>query len=152
MVWKCCAKSKSFSTDKTDGRSYNYLDTTSDDIKGRVNAIMNTKFVKSDMETDKKYENVLQMSGKLFSGVRFFFVKMIRSKLNCFFLSPMYQTLGVELMNHFRSLSTDHYEAIFQTGIVQLKERLVTLEMQLAKAKLNKDKFRQILYKFQRVN
>jgi hypothetical protein len=30
------------------------------------------------------------MSARLFAGIRFFFVKYVRNKLNAFFLDPMY--------------------------------------------------------------
>ena len=36
------------------------------------------------------YTQVCMMSGRLFAGIRFFFVKYVRNKLNAFFLDPMY--------------------------------------------------------------
>lgn len=36
------------------------------------------------------YDQVRTMSARLFSGIRFFFVKFIRNKFNAFFLDPLY--------------------------------------------------------------
>lgn len=38
---------------------------------------------------DNNYEQVRLMAARLFSGIRFFFVKFIRNKFNAFFLDPM---------------------------------------------------------------
>jgi len=35
------------------------------------------------------YARVCMMSAKLFAGIRFFFVKYVRNKLNSFFLDPV---------------------------------------------------------------
>jgi hypothetical protein len=39
---------------------------------------------------DETSHQILMMSGKLFAGVRYFFTKYIRAKLNAFFINPMY--------------------------------------------------------------
>ena len=39
---------------------------------------------------ESAYNQVCTMSARLFAGIRFFFVKYVRNKLNAFFLDPMY--------------------------------------------------------------
>ncbi|KAL6041865.1 Dynamin domain containing protein [Balamuthia mandrillaris] len=82
------------------------------------------------------------MSAKLFSGIRFFFVKYIRNKLNAFFLDPMFQKLGGAITNYFRRLNNDHYEKMFQLGAEELRERVTLLEHQLAHCTAARDKFK----------
>jgi hypothetical protein len=35
------------------------------------------------------HREVSEMAGRLFEGIRFFFAKFVRNKLNAFFLNPM---------------------------------------------------------------
>lgn len=39
---------------------------------------------------DNSFGQVCSLAGKLFAGIRYFFAKCIRNKLNAFFLDPMY--------------------------------------------------------------
>lgn len=73
------------------------------------------------------------MSGRLFAGVRYFFTKYIRAKMNAFFLDPMYdvtvlcgsnvtfrfQQLGRKLNDYFRKMTDAQYEEMFNMGLAQ---------------------------------
>lgn len=52
------------------------------------------------------YQRVLMMAGRLFAGVRYFFTKYIRAKMNAFFLDPMYEIL-FRPSNHSGSNSSE---------------------------------------------
>lgn len=108
------------------------------------------------------------MSARLFAGIRFFFVKYVRNKLNAFFLDPMYllglpppqrgephattstlapthrfQRLGGEVTDHFRKLTDDRFSELFALGAVELKERAVMLENQLVHCTASRDRFKE---------
>lgn len=88
------------------------------------------------------HAQVCTMAARLFSGIRFFFVKFVRNKLNAFFLDPMFQRLAQELAAHFRRLDDRCYEEIFQLGITELRERLQRLELQYQHCVTNRDRFK----------
>jgi hypothetical protein len=112
---------------------------------------------------EEAYNQVCTMSAKLFAGIRFFFVKYVRNKLNAFFLDPMYvalfllfllrashlllscrfQRLGGEVTDHFRKLTDDRFSELFALGAVELKERAVMLENQLVHCTASRDRFKE---------
>lgn len=51
---------------------------------------MNIEGSRSRRIGESAYNQVCTMSARLFAGIRFFFVKYVRNKLNAFFLDPMY--------------------------------------------------------------
>ena len=93
-----------------------------------------------DQDTNQR---VLMMAGKLFVGVRYFFTKYIRNKFNAFFLDPMFQKLTADLTEHFRKLTNEQYEEMFNLGIAQLREKAGRLELQLARFIENRDRFKE---------
>eukprot|EP01098_Paradermamoeba_levis_P003586 TRINITY_DN1615_c0_g1_i1.p1 TRINITY_DN1615_c0_g1~~TRINITY_DN1615_c0_g1_i1.p1 ORF type:complete len:148 (-),score=51.23 TRINITY_DN1615_c0_g1_i1:20-463(-) len=97
-----------------------------------------------DQET---YERVCRMSARLFAGIRFFFSKFARNKLNAFYLDPIFQKLGIELTEHFCWLSNDEYEEMFETGLENLQQRQQKLELQLKKCLENRNNFRELFKK-----
>ncbi|EGG18151.1 dynamin like protein [Cavenderia fasciculata] len=130
-------------------KQYNYIKVTPEETKQRVVAIMesnpidesfeiNTKSRRIDEET---YRKVCMIAGKLFSGIRFFFSKFMRNKLNAFFLDPLFQKLGSRMIDHFSKLTDQKYQELFQS-IDQLKILLTKLESQAIDCKLNRDKFK----------
>ena len=106
---------------------------------------------RSRVVDEETYQHVLMMAGKLFAGVRYFFTKYIRSKFNAFFLDPMFQQLVREMTDHFRRMSDDRYEELFNLGIAQLRQRASTLEMQVEKFSVQRDKFREVINTFKRL-
>ena len=52
---------------------------------------MNIEGSRSRRIGESAYNQVCTMSARLFAGIRFFFVKYVRNKLNAFFLDPMYR-------------------------------------------------------------
>jgi len=93
---------------------------------------------------DEIYSRVCMMSAKLFAGIRFFFVKYIRNKLNSFFLDPMFQKMSGEVADHFRRLSDEKYEDLFARGAAELRERAHVLENQLAHCVASRDRFKEV--------
>jgi len=104
------------------------------------------------------------MSARLFAGIRFFFVKYVRSKLNAFFLDPMYhhhyccsrfllfyvpscsirfQKLGGEVADHFHQLNDERLSELFTTGAAELQERALVLGNQLAHCMASRDRFKE---------
>lgn len=140
---------------------YNYLDPTVEETRNRVSRIMKdfpslseevNMFSRSRIMNEESFQRVLMMAGKLFSGVRFFFVKHVRSKFNAFFLAPMFANLGAHLSNCFSELNHEQYEDIFQTGHDKLKEKAGLLEAQLERLIYNKNKFQEVLSKVQQIH
>lgn len=89
---------------KISNRSYTYLEHESANTKERVESIMakpsaqSASFyagTRSRKVDDEIYARVCTMSAKLFAGIRFFFVKYVRNKLNSFFLDPVYVSRNV---------------------------------------------------------
>eukprot|EP01101_Sappina_pedata_P002287 TRINITY_DN12531_c0_g1_i1.p1 TRINITY_DN12531_c0_g1~~TRINITY_DN12531_c0_g1_i1.p1 ORF type:complete len:934 (-),score=360.41 TRINITY_DN12531_c0_g1_i1:13-2775(-) len=95
------------------------------------------------------YDKVVALSTRLFAGVRYFFCKLTRHKLNAFFLDPMFQELGNEITSHFRELKDENYEKMFELGFEKLKERKTVLEEQLVQTKQARDRFREVYKKIQ---
>ncbi|KAL6054695.1 putative Interferon-induced GTP-binding protein Mx2 [Balamuthia mandrillaris] len=132
-------------------KDYDYLNNDEEATKARVSRMMERKaeenpmllpITRSRALTEETFTHVCTMSAKLFSGIRFFFVKYIRNKLNAFFLDPMFQKLGGAITNYFRRLNNDHYEKMFQLGAEELRERVTLLEHQLAHCTAARDKFK----------
>jgi len=134
-------------------KEYDYLKISREDTISRVNAIMESKnpFTfegqRSRRIDDETFKSVCMLAGKLFSGVRYFFAKYIRNKLNAFFLDPMFQRLGSNLIDHFFKLPDAKYNEMFQLGVEEMKTLLQKLEVQLEKCKANRDRFRETLKK-----
>jgi hypothetical protein len=78
-------------------KSYDYLNCTQEDTKKRVEAIMGgnrnqmlrQSSGRSRIVDQEMFQRVLMMAGRLFAGVRYFYTKYIRAKMNAFFLDPM---------------------------------------------------------------
>eukprot|EP01133_Synstelium_polycarpum_P000414 gene414-491_t len=135
-------------------KQYNYLKVTPDETKERVISIMERgQSDNIDLGTrsrridDDTYKKVCMIAGRLFSGIRFFFSKYIRNKLNAFFLDPLFQKLGSSMVDHFSKLPDKKYEEMFQLGIEELKHLLVKLEAQSIDCKKNRDKFKEVYHK-----
>jgi len=132
-------------------KDYDFLKTTREDTINRVNNMMQSKnpFTfegqRSRRIDEETFKSVCMLAGKLFAGIRYFFAKYIRNKLNAFFLDPMFQRLSSELIDHFFKLSNKNYEEMFQLGVEEMKSLLQRLELQLEKCKANRDKFRESL-------
>lgn len=135
-------------------KDYNYLSPTIEETKERVSNIMNENgklFFEDESQlgprngNDYAYKRVLMMAGKLFAGVRFFFIKHVRSKFNAFFLDPMFSSLGSHLISYFSQLTPENYEEIFNLGHERLKERARILTMQLHKIIENRERFKEVL-------
>jgi len=82
------------------------------------------------------------MSAKMFAGIRFFFAKYVRNKMNAFFMDPMLQDVGAAVVNHFYRVSDKKYEEMFIDGLAELKELKVKLETQLALCAQQRDRFK----------
>lgn len=132
---------------------YDYLDCSTNDTKERVEQIMNkppstVSLPRSRQVNRETYNEVRDMAAKLFAGVRYFFTKYMRSKCNALFLAPMFKDLGLYLNEYFRNMTNDDYEALFNTGHVQLTKRKDHLEEQLVLAKEQCEKFKQVISNF----
>jgi GTPase SAR1 family protein len=132
-------------------KEYDYLNCTKDDTKKRVESMMALSKTSHLAEGNRSrivdqdtYQRVLMMAGKLFVGVRYFFTKYIRNKFNAFFLDPMFQKLTADLTEHFRKMTNDQYEVMFNLGIAQLREKAGRLELQLARFIENRDRFKDV--------
>ncbi len=96
-------------------RSYDYMAQTPEDIKARVAKLIEPKpglleqggacgpsravqaaladirpSPRSRRIDDVAHQRVCALAGRLFCGIRFFFVKCAKNKLNAFFLDPVY--------------------------------------------------------------
>eukprot|EP01103_Thecamoeba_quadrilineata_P020001 TRINITY_DN8375_c0_g1_i1.p1 TRINITY_DN8375_c0_g1~~TRINITY_DN8375_c0_g1_i1.p1 ORF type:complete len:842 (-),score=179.78 TRINITY_DN8375_c0_g1_i1:3-2528(-) len=151
----------------TEINEYDVLEVTQDDTKKRVMKMLQRKdSLSSRIHAPKKqktgpgsaqaqatsedlltYEAVCQMSGKLFAGIRYFFVKFARTKFNAFFVDPMFQKLGSVIMDHFRTLLNSKYEEMFNLGLDQLKQQEIKLTTQLHHIKQSRDRFKELLKK-----
>jgi len=132
-------------------KDYNYLEHDPTATKERVVGIMESSVRctfyegnRSRKVDDDIYSRVCMMSAKLFAGIRFFFVKYIRNKLNSFFLDPMFQRMGGDITDHFRKLSDEKYEDLFALGAAELRERAQVLESQLAHCTASRDRFKEV--------
>ncbi|GAM21736.1 hypothetical protein SAMD00019534_049110, partial [Acytostelium subglobosum LB1] len=131
-------------------KQYNYLKVTPEDTKQRVVSIMEgapmdgLDISRSRRIDDDTYKKVCMIAGRLFSGIRFFFAKYVRNKLNAFFLDPLFQRLGSTVIDHFSKLSDKKYEEMFHLGIEELKALLSKLEAQSIDCKKNRDKFKEV--------
>uniref|UniRef100_A0A6B2KYK6 Dynamin-type G domain-containing protein n=1 Tax=Arcella intermedia TaxID=1963864 RepID=A0A6B2KYK6_9EUKA len=142
---------------------YDYVNVTLQDTKKRVETIMNNcdllgkneeckakKPFSRVIDTESQRE-VLMIAGKLFAGIRYFWTKLLRSKFNAFFLDPMFQDLGSELLDHFRKMEDSQFEKIFNSSVIELKDKIAKLELkhtqlhtQLQNFKKATDKFNSI--------
>ncbi|KAH3742895.1 dynamin family GTPase [Pelomyxa schiedti] len=127
-------------------KDYNFLEPARTDTEERVRSIMKREPLNSgtrsrtvDRDT---YTRVCTEAGRLFSGVRFFFCKFMRNKMNAFFLDPMFRKLSACIIDHFRKISDSTFEQMFNLGIAELKQRAAKLDIQLAKCTENLKKFR----------
>jgi hypothetical protein len=75
--------------------------------------------------------------------VRFFFAKYVRTKMNAFFLDPMHRRLRAAMLEHFRRMTDDQYEEIFQLGLASLRAAEVRLEAQLKRCRESHERFRE---------
>jgi len=137
------------------GTQYPLLDVKKEDTMKRVMEIMHPKeesvvegWERGRAVNEKIYKEVLLMSAKLFSSIRFGFTKYTKSKFNAFFLDPMFQGLGSYLTDHFRKMDDETYERMFDMGLKQLEEKADKLEVQLEKFKENRDHFQTVLRSF----
>eukprot|EP01126_Amoeba_proteus_P010719 TRINITY_DN1421_c0_g1_i17.p1 TRINITY_DN1421_c0_g1~~TRINITY_DN1421_c0_g1_i17.p1 ORF type:complete len:379 (+),score=74.31 TRINITY_DN1421_c0_g1_i17:1585-2721(+) len=137
---------------------YDYLECTPEDTKKRVETIMGMnrnqlirQSSRSRVVDQDIYQRVLMMAGRLFAGVRYFFTKYIRAKMNAFFLDPMFQQLGRKLTDHFRKMSDSQYESMFDLGLTQLKQRASALSTHLQKFVSQRDRFRQVVQAFKKL-
>lgn len=85
----------------SNSNGYNYLEPTMDETKARVKHIMESKYAVfnnhslvnsnnrySSMD-EEGYKRVALLAARMFAGIRFFFAKYVRNKMNAFFLDPM---------------------------------------------------------------
>ncbi|KAN0025352.1 hypothetical protein ACTFIU_003613 [Dictyostelium citrinum] len=134
----------------TEIKPYNYLKVSPEETKQRVISIMDCKKLEDEPLSrsrnidDDTYQKVCMIAGRLFSGIRFFFSKLIRNKLNAFFLDPMFQKLGTFITDYFSKLNDQKYEEMFQLGLKELENKLHKLEIQLIDCKKNRDKFKDV--------
>eukprot|EP01132_Coremiostelium_polycephalum_P003597 gene3597-4479_t len=136
-------------------KPYNYLKVTTEETKQRVVSIMEMKYAdgldeslsRSRKIDEDTYQKVCMIAGRLFSGIRFFFAKFIRNKLNAFFLDPLFQKLGSSMIDHFSNINDQQYGEMFQLGIEELKNLLVKYESQLIDCQKNRDKFKEVYNK-----
>ena len=141
------------------------LNCTPEQTKQRVENLMNPKtsslffdkenqhnFIKSRNVDQNSYKYICEISSKLFSGIRFFFVKYIRNKLNAFFLEPIFQKLGSSLSEHYRKMENNTYEKMFDLGIKDLENKLIILQKKFVHCKQNRDKFKEICSKIKNYN
>lgn len=134
------------------GKEYDYLARDAAQTHERVTQMMqrnegsamNIEGSRSRRIGESAYNQVCTMSARLFAGIRFFFVKYVRNKLNAFFLDPMFQRLGGEVTDHFRKLTDDRFSELFALGAVELKERAVMLENQLVHCTASRDRFKEV--------
>jgi hypothetical protein len=130
---------------------YDYLNCSQEDTKKRIESLMkekgtlSSKLFYSRQIDNETYQSILQMAGKLFAGVRYFFTKLVRAKFNAFFLDPMFQQLGRELTDHFRKMTDKRYEELFNLGVAHLQKRVVTLHQQLEKFTQQRNRFKELL-------
>jgi len=137
---------------------YDYLNCSKEETKKRVEAIMGVNRTQLSRQNSRSRivdadinQRVLMLSGKLFAGVRYFFTKYIRSKFNAFFLDPMFQELGRRLTDHFRKMTDDKYEEMFNLGLKQLRERATLLQIQLQKCVSQRDGFKSVLQDYRKL-
>eukprot|EP01105_Mastigella_eilhardi_P002304 TRINITY_DN1282_c0_g1_i1.p1 TRINITY_DN1282_c0_g1~~TRINITY_DN1282_c0_g1_i1.p1 ORF type:complete len:782 (-),score=270.13 TRINITY_DN1282_c0_g1_i1:25-2370(-) len=128
---------------------YDLLQPKPQDTKERVCKIMDAKRVCFDGLRTRRidqdtYQQVCRMSARLFAGVRYFFAKYIRNKLNAFFLDPMFRGLGATIVDHFRRTPDPQYEQMFNLGVADLRVRSGKLDLQLAKCKENLQRFKEV--------
>ena len=75
------------------GKEYNYLESTPEETKQRVRDIMERKgsvgINRAASLDEDGYKHIALLAAKMFAGIRFFFAKYVRNKLNAFFLDPM---------------------------------------------------------------
>eukprot|EP01102_Stenamoeba_stenopodia_P000621 TRINITY_DN10596_c0_g1_i1.p1 TRINITY_DN10596_c0_g1~~TRINITY_DN10596_c0_g1_i1.p1 ORF type:complete len:881 (+),score=221.50 TRINITY_DN10596_c0_g1_i1:184-2826(+) len=140
-------------------KDYDFLNCQKEDTRKRVVSMMENKTSSLPTDGDRSrrvdevtYRRVCDIAARLFAGVRFFFVKLVRNKLNAFFLDPMFQKLSAHIGDHFRKLSDEKYEALFNLGLEELKQKHIKLTAQLIEIKKNRDKFKEVMTKVDRIN
>jgi hypothetical protein len=142
-----------------DSTSYNFLEPTPEETKVRVQEIMERKPMswfnsERSLKMDEEgYRRVALMAAKMYGGIRYFFAKYVRNKMNAFFLDPMYdlcycvtyivrlQEVGASTVNHFYKLPEKKYEEMFLDGIAELKDHCAKLENQLIMVTQQRDKY-----------
>jgi len=131
-------------------KDYNLLEATAEETKARVKAIMERtvslggRAVSMDEEG---YTKIALLAAKMFAGIRYFFAKYVRNKMNAFFLDPMLQEVGALVVNHFYKLNETKYEEMFLEGIAELKKMNAKLEHQLSLCVKQRDKFKEMYQK-----
>lgn len=98
---------------------------------------------------EEGYNQVALLAAKMFAGIRYFFAKYVRNKLNAFFLDPMLQKVGSMVVNHFYRLPSKKYEDMFLGGIEELKNVQEKLTRQLAACTQQRDRFKEIYFRMQ---
>lgn len=74
--------------------SYNLLEASPEETKKRVQNIMErtVSFTRDGMDgvrEEEGYKTIAISAAKMFAGIRYFFAKYVRNKMNAFFLDPM---------------------------------------------------------------
>ncbi len=96
--WELLGNNNSNNSNNNNNNSspeYNYLDATPEETKARVKEIMESKALSlshSGRQTtmdEEGYKRVAMLAARMFAGIRFFFAKYVRNKMNAFFLDPM---------------------------------------------------------------
>eukprot|EP00027_Filamoeba_sp_ATCC50430_P017323 CAMPEP_0168573610 /NCGR_PEP_ID=MMETSP0413-20121227/18631_1 /TAXON_ID=136452 /ORGANISM="Filamoeba nolandi, Strain NC-AS-23-1" /LENGTH=604 /DNA_ID=CAMNT_0008606881 /DNA_START=1 /DNA_END=1816 /DNA_ORIENTATION=- len=127
---------------------YNYLESTPEDTKQRVRNVMERKgsvgINRAASLDEEGYKQIALLAAKMFAGIRFFFAKYVRNKLNAFFLDPMLQEVGAAVVNHFHKLPEKKYEEMFIEGVEELKELRTKLEKQLTLCSQQRDRFKEV--------
>lgn len=98
---------------------------------------------------EEGYNQVALLASKMFAGIRYFFAKYVRNKMNAFFLDPMLQKVGSMVVNHFYRLPETKYEEMFLGGLQELKTMQEKLSRQLLSCTQQRDKFKEIYYRMQ---
>jgi len=140
----------------TSSPHYDYLNHSVQQTKERVLSILSSHqtlqeeirnsssqpFGMSRSMNQQTYLHVCSLAARLFAGIRFFFIKLLRSKLNAFFLNPMFKQLSDHMLEHFRNLDDSTFEQTFNNGVNEIKERITLLEAQLQQVSASRDEFK----------
>lgn len=133
-------------------KEYNFLDVSVDETKKRVEEIMGrgASWLDGSRGTspdEDGYRAVAVRAAKMFAGIRFFYAKYVKNKMNAFFLEPMLQDAGSSVVNHFFRISDAKYEELFMDGVAELKQLKAKLETKLSLCTQQRDKFKEVYFR-----
>ena len=111
----------------------------------RVAALMNSPArppLPSAPFDDSSHAELLSCCGRLFHSIRLKFLLIARAKLNALFLRPMYESMTGAVLDVFRLMPSEAFDAIFEAGFKGLEEQKTALTKKLTQTKALRDQFR----------